>query len=107
MLFHGDPDKEACVGVQANAANYTAVIDRYFNDFKGEGNHCTDSQAYLDGIINYWQGYDADGPHKLVNNFIESAGEGVQPGTPDYDYSAKSLEPVERTRPITQHPGDL
>jgi hypothetical protein len=63
--LHGDPKKGARRGVAMNSA-HTAVIDSHLSDFKEVG---ADSQA-----IAGWNGL---GPFKIVNNYLEGAGENL------------------------------
>ena len=74
--LHGDPKKGTRRGIAMNS-RYTAVIDSYLSDFKEVG---ADSQA-----IGGWAG---PGPFKIVNNYLEGAGEnvafgGTDPSIPD------------------------
>ncbi|MBI2468903.1 MAG: hypothetical protein HYV62_14010 [Candidatus Rokubacteria bacterium] len=69
--LHGDPQKGARRGIAMNSA-HTAVLDSYLADFKEVG---ADSQA-----ISGWNG---PGPFKLVNNYLEGAGENVMFGGGD------------------------
>jgi hypothetical protein len=69
--LHGDPKKGARRGIAMNSRD-TAVIDSYLSDFKEVG---ADSQA-IDG----WGGA---GPFKIVNNYLEGAGENVMFGGAD------------------------
>ena len=69
--LHGDPTKGARRGIAMNS-RHTAVIDSYLSDFKEVG---ADSQA-IDG----WNG---PGPFKIVNNYLEGAGENVMFGGTD------------------------
>jgi hypothetical protein len=63
--LHGDPLKGARRGVAMNAG-HVAVIDSYLADFKEVG---ADSQAIA--------GWAGPGPFKIVNNYLEGAGENV------------------------------
>jgi hypothetical protein len=66
--LHGDPKKGTRRGIAMNS-RYTAVIDSYLADFKEVD---ADSQA-----IAGWLG---PGPFKIVNNYLEAAGENVMFG---------------------------
>ncbi len=66
--LHGDPKKGARRGIAMNSRQ-TAVIDSYLSDFKEAG---ADSQAIL--------GWNGSGPFKIVNNYLEAAGENVMFG---------------------------
>jgi hypothetical protein len=69
--IHGDPVAGGRRGIAMNAAS-TAVIDSYVADFKEVGN---DTQALMS-----WNG---PGPFKIVNNYLEGAGENVLFGGSD------------------------
>lgn len=69
--IHGDPENGTRRGIAMNS-RYTAVIDSYLSDFKEVG---ADSQA-----ISGWNG---PGPFKIVNNYLEGAGENVMFGGTD------------------------
>jgi cellulose synthase/poly-beta-1,6-N-acetylglucosamine synthase-like glycosyltransferase len=69
--LHGDPSKGARRGIAMNSGA-TAVIDSHLSDFKEVG---ADSQA-----IAGWNGL---GPFKIVNNYLEGAGENVMFGGAD------------------------
>jgi hypothetical protein len=66
--LHGDPGKGTRRGIALNSRS-TAVIDSHLSDFKEPG---ADSQA-----IGGWNG---GGPFKIVNNYLEGAGENVMFG---------------------------
>jgi hypothetical protein len=66
--IHGSPTQDIVTAVQGNAANY-AVIDSYISDIHAPGQ---DSQAVA--------AYDTPGPFKIVNNYLEAAGENVMFG---------------------------
>ncbi len=68
---HGDPKKGSRRGVALNG-RHLAVIDSYVSDFKQEGH---DSQA-----VGGWAG---TGPFKVVNNYLQAAGENVLFGGSD------------------------
>lgn len=68
---HGDPKKGARRGVSLNG-RHLAVIDSHFSDFKEDG---ADSQAIL--------GWGGIGPFKIVNNYLEGAGENLMFGGGD------------------------
>lgn len=66
--IHGGPEQDIVTAVQTNASKY-AVIDSYISDVHAIGQ---DSQAVA--------GYDTPGPIKIVNNYLEAAGENVMFG---------------------------
>ncbi len=65
---HGDPVKGGRRGI-AMQSRATAVIDSYISDFKEVG---ADTQALIS-----WNG---PGPFKIVNNYLEAAGENIMFG---------------------------
>jgi hypothetical protein len=72
--FHGTAQDETGKGIQLGGSTYVAVVDSYFSDFHciaGTGS-CTDSQAIGGGNGNLPMG-----PYKIVNNFLEAAGENI------------------------------
>jgi hypothetical protein len=69
--LHGDPSKGTRRGIALNS-RATAVIDSHLADFKVAG---ADSQAIC--------GWNGPGPFKIVNNYLEGAGENVMFGGGD------------------------
>src|SRR5207244_10542650 len=63
--IHGDAAKGSRRGIALNSAQ-SAVVDSYLADFKEAG---ADSQAIA--------GWTGPGPFKIVNNYIEGAGENI------------------------------
>lgn len=70
-FIHGDPVAGSRRGILFNGASL-AVVDCYISDCKEDG---ADSQALAS--------YSATGPIKIVNNFLEGAGENVMFGGAD------------------------
>lgn len=68
MYIHGHPTLGTKRGIALNSAR-TAVINCHINDCKGEGQ---DTQAIC--------GWNGPGPFKIVNNYLEGAGENVMFG---------------------------
>jgi hypothetical protein len=69
--LHGDPVKGTRRGIALNS-RATAIIDSHLADFKVVG---ADSQAIC--------GWNGPGPFKIVNNYLEGAGENVMFGGGD------------------------
>jgi hypothetical protein len=69
--IHGDPTLGGKRGVAVNSRS-TAIIDSHLSDWKGQGQ---DTQAIA--------GWNGPGPFKIVNNYIEGAGENVMFGGSD------------------------
>ncbi len=74
MWIHGVPQDETNRGILLGGSRFVAVVDSFFSDF-----HCTaisgaciDAQAIAGGI-----GDLPMGPYKIVNNFLEGAGESL------------------------------
>ncbi len=74
VWMHGTAQDETTRGIALGAAQYVAVVDSYFTDFHciAITGACTDSQAISGGISEH-----ESGPYKIVNNFLESAGESM------------------------------
>ena len=68
---HGDPNVGGRRGIAMNGAS-VAVVESYVSDFKEVG---ADTQAL-------WT-YNSPGPLKIVNNYLEAAGENVMTGGTD------------------------
>jgi hypothetical protein len=79
--IHGDASAGARRGVAMDGA-YVAVVDSHVSDFKEAG---ADTQAV-------WA-YNTSGPLKIVNNYLEAAGENVMFG--GADSKAASLVPAD------------
>jgi hypothetical protein len=77
--IHGNPTDNARRGVALNSAS-TAIIDSYISEIHEVG---ADSQAVA--------GWNGPGPFKIVNNYLEGAGENVMFG--GADASIKNLVP--------------
>jgi len=70
-ILHGDPLLGARRGIALNSS-YTAVIDSHFFDFMEQD---ADSQAIA--------GWNGPGPFKIINNYLEGAGENIMFGGAD------------------------
>jgi len=72
MWIHGTLQNETVRGVMLSHVRYAAVVDSYLSDFHcvAKSGGCVDSQAIAGGA-----GDDPMGPFKIVNNFLEAAGE--------------------------------
>lgn len=69
--LHGEPQVGTRRGIAMNSA-YTAVVNSWLSDFKAVG---VDSQAIA--------GWSGPGPYKIVNNYLEGAGENIMFGGGD------------------------
>ncbi len=83
---HGDPTVGSKRGIGLNGGA-TAVIDSYFADWKGQGE---DTQAIA--------GWNGTGPFKLVNNYLEAAGENFIYGGADPKISNQVAADIEIRR---------
>jgi hypothetical protein len=74
VWLHGTAHDETRRGVFLSGTTYMAVVDSFFNDFHctAKVGSCTDSQA-ISGAL----GDLPMGPYKIVNNFLEAAGENL------------------------------
>jgi hypothetical protein len=71
--IHGTAQDETQRGVMMTGTRYIAVIDSYLSDFHCQAmGACIDSQAIAGGL-----GELPMGPLKIVNNFLEAAGENI------------------------------
>ena len=97
--LHGDPKRGSRRGILMNSRS-TAVVDSYFSDFKEVG---ADSQAVA--------GWNGSGPFKIVNNFLEGAGEnlmfgGADPSIPDLVPSDIEIRHNDFVKPLAWRQGD-
>jgi len=98
-FLHGDPKKGTRRGVAMNARD-VAVIDSYLADFKEAG---ADSQAIA--------GWNGPGPFKIVNNYLEGAGEnvlfgGADPSIPNLVPSDIEIRRNQFSKPLSWKVGD-
>jgi hypothetical protein len=99
VYVHGSPSATLRRGITLNSAS-TAVIDSYISDCHEEG---ADSQA-----IGGWNGA---GPFKIVNNYLEGAGEnfmlgGADPAIPNLVPSDIEFRRNHCFKPLTWRIGD-
>jgi len=96
---HGHPELASRRGVLPNGAS-SAIIDSHISDIHAAG---ADAQAVL--------GYNGPGPFKIVNNFLEGAGENVMFGGADPKIRGLVPSDIEIRRnhffkPLSWRPGD-
>jgi hypothetical protein len=74
VWMHGTTQGETRRGVAFSGMTYAAVVDSFFTDFHcvAVSGSCTDSQTISAG-----GGDTPEGPFKIVNNFLEAAGENI------------------------------
>jgi hypothetical protein len=74
VWMHGNAQDETRRGLFLSGTTYMAVVDSFFNDFHcvARVGECTDSQT-----ISGASGDLPMGPYKIVNNFLEAAGENI------------------------------
>lgn len=99
LYIHGNPEVNLRRGVTLNSAS-TAIIDSWISDCHEQG---ADSQA-----IGGWNGA---GPFKIVNNYLEGAGEnfmlgGADPTIPDLVPSDIEFRRNHCFKPLTWKVGD-
>src|SRR4029077_20542420 len=72
--MHGTSQEDTARGIYLGGSTYISIVDSYFTDFHcvSATGACTDAQAILGGL-----GDIAMGPYKIVNNFLEAAGENI------------------------------
>jgi Putative Ig domain len=72
--LHGTAQDETNRGVMLTSSTNVAIVDSFFTDFHCVAltGSCGDSQAIGGGI-----GQNPMGPYKIVNNFLEAAGENI------------------------------
>src|SRR6266568_4730142 len=77
VWIHGTANDETTRGIAFPGATFFAIIDSYFSDFHciARTGSCVDSQTMWAGT-----GPVAGGTYKIVNNYLEAAGEGVLMG---------------------------
>jgi hypothetical protein len=77
VWVHGTESDETTRGMAFPGATFIAVIDSYFSDFHctAATGECVDSQALWAGV-----GPVAGGTYKIVNNYLEAAGENILMG---------------------------
>ena len=104
VWLHGTAKDETTRGVQLAGGTYVSVVDSFFTDFHcvSRTGACTDSQAINGGI-----GDNPMGPYKIVNNFLEAAGENIMLGGGEATQVPADIE-VSRNhmfKPLTWMPG--
>lgn len=89
IWFHGTAQDETVRGVQLGAGSYISIIDSFFTDFHCivRTGACTDAQAINGGISSHPMG-----PYKIVNNFLEAAGENIMFGGGPTTYIPGDIE---------------
>ncbi|MGA7768356.1 MAG: hypothetical protein WCA27_19305, partial [Candidatus Sulfotelmatobacter sp.] len=72
LWVHGTAQDETVRGILLGPSRYVAVVDSFFTDFHcvAKTGSCTDTQAIVGGLSD-----NPMGPYKIVNNFLEAAGE--------------------------------
>jgi hypothetical protein len=74
VWLHGTAQDETTRGIMLAGTTHVAVVDSFFSDFHcvSVTGTCSDAQAIAGGI-----GDQAMGPYKIVNNYLEAAGENI------------------------------
>jgi hypothetical protein len=104
VWMHGTAQGETRRGVGLTAMTYAAVIDSFFTDFHcvAVSGSCTDAQTISAG-----GGDTPEGPFKIVNNFLEAAGENLMFGGRPAKTTPADIE-IRRNhlfKPMTWMPG--
>jgi putative Ig domain-containing protein len=86
--FHGTAQDETNRGIMLVGTD-VAIVDSFFTDFHCVAltGSCGDSQAILGGLGNLEMG-----PYKIVNNFLEAAGENILFGGGGADKTPQDIE---------------
>jgi hypothetical protein len=74
VWMHGTAQDETTRAISLTAMSHVAVVDSFFTDFLciAMTGSCTDSQ-----VLGTGGGHTPSGPFKIVNNFLEAAGENI------------------------------
>jgi hypothetical protein len=74
VWIHGTAQTTTTRGILLGATRYVAIVDSSFTDFHcvAKTSACTDAQTIAGGL-----GDSPMGPYKIVNNFLEAAGENI------------------------------
>lgn len=74
VWMHGTPQDETTRALALMGMSYVAVVDSFFTDFHcvAVTGACTDAQ-----VVGSGGGHTPSGPFKVVNNFLEAAGENI------------------------------
>jgi len=102
--IHGTAQDETTRGIALGTSNYVAVVDSYFTDFHCVAitGSCSDAQTIAGGLGDFPMG-----PYKIVNNFLEAAGENILFGGGPATLTPTDIE-IRRNylfKPLTWRPG--
>jgi hypothetical protein len=77
LWVHGTAQADTVRGIFLGPSRYVAVVDSFFTDFHcaARSSPCVDTQAIVGGLSD-----EPMGPYKIVNNFLEAAGENIMFG---------------------------
>jgi hypothetical protein len=89
VWMHGTAQDETVRGIMLGPSRYVAIVDSFFTDFHcvAKTGSCTDTQAIAGGL-----GDNPMGPYKIVNNFLEAAGENILFGGGRATMTPKDIE---------------
>jgi len=89
MWLHGTPQDDTNKGIRFGGSTHVAVIDSFFTDLHCTAitGACTDASAVGGGM-----GDNPMGPYKIVNNFLEAAGENILFGGSEATLSPADIE---------------
>jgi hypothetical protein len=74
LWIHGTAQDDTVRGILLGSTRYVAIVDSFFTDFHcvAKSSPCVDTQAIAGGLDD-----SPMGPYKIVNNFLEAAGESI------------------------------
>ena len=89
LWIHGTAQGDTVRGIFLGPSRYVAVVDSSFTDFHcvAKSSPCGDTQAIAGGISD-----NSMGPYKIVNNFLEAAGENILFGGGRATMTPKDIE---------------
>jgi len=105
MWIHGTAQDDTRSAVNFTGLANVALIDSYANDFHcvSHAGACTDAHVIAGGVGDF-----ADGPYKIVNNFLEASGENILLGGGPAAATPADIE-IRRNhmfKPLTWMPGN-
>jgi hypothetical protein len=89
VWIHGTAQDETTRGIALSGATYVAVVDSFFSDFHCVAitGSCGDAQTMATGL-----GDLPMGPYKIVDNFLEAAGENLMFGGGEATQTPEDIE---------------
>ncbi len=89
VWIHGTAQDETTRGIGLGGSTYVAVVDSFFTDFHcvAVTGACGDAQAINGGLGDFPMG-----PYKIVNNFLEAAGNNLMFGGGEANQNPQDIE---------------